>query len=184
MPKSKRNKIVHLTKVKKKGKDHKEDMAKNLETYLAQYKRVYVFDFEATKSDRIMLFRNWMKEHGRVFAGKNKVSTSTFESYGKKTNTKYDNLIEQIKGHKGLLFTDMEPEEFVSKLADVFPAFSSKLVGHAEIAPKSRVINQSGDTRDGATSSPAKESVADGSHLDKEKKVKKNPKTVVQFVKA
>ncbi len=46
MPKSKRNKVVSLTKVKKKGREAKEEMVENVQEALTNYKKCFVLSFE------------------------------------------------------------------------------------------------------------------------------------------
>lgn len=135
MPKSKRNKIVHLTQVKKKGKDHKEDLMKQLEEYVAKFKRVYIFDFEQAKSDRIMNLRLKLKDIGRIFSGKNSLVSLTLKTIGTRTNTDFDELSKQVAGHRGLLFTDVECSKLLSILDGEMPEFCKKLLGYAQIAP-------------------------------------------------
>lgn len=142
MPKSKSNKIVHLTQVKKKGKDHKEDLLKQLEQYGEKFARVYLFDFEQTKSDRIMLLRTRLKEHGRIFSGKNSLVSLALRNLGSRSNTNYDKLIKQVSGHRGLLFTDLPVDKLTDLLSDELPEFRQKLVGCAEIR---RPANASSD---------------------------------------
>lgn len=140
MPKSKRNKIVHLTQVKKKGKDHKEDLMKQVEQYVKQFGRVYLFDFEQTKSDRIMNLRLKIKDHGRIFAGRNSIVAATLKSVGTKTKTDYEHLVRHIKGHKGLLFSDIEQSELIQFLDKETPEFREKLQGYASLKAKGDAI--------------------------------------------
>lgn len=134
MAKSKRNKIVHLTQVKKKGKDHKEDLIKQVEQYVTQFKRVFIFDFDQTKSDRIMALRLKLKQFGRIFAGLNSISELTFNNIGKRTNTNYEQLVKQVVGKKGLLFTDLSKDKLMEILDKELPEFCKKLVGYAHIS--------------------------------------------------
>ena len=46
MPKSKRNKVVALTKVKKKGREAKEEMIEEIQKAVTTYKRCFVLSFE------------------------------------------------------------------------------------------------------------------------------------------
>lgn len=133
MPKSKRNKIVHLTQVKKKGKDHKEDLMKSLEQYVDQYEFVYFFDFDQTKSDRIMNLRLKLKEHGRIFAGRNSLVSLALRNVGARTNTNYSGLVRQVTGHRGLFFTNIECDKFVALLEDESAEFREKLLGYAKL---------------------------------------------------
>lgn len=134
MPKSKRNKIVHLTQVKKKGKDHKEDLIKQLEQNVTHFKRVFIFDFEKTKSDRIMELRLKLKKHGRIFSGKNSLASLALKTIGSKKKINFDELISQISGHRGLLFTDLDKAKLMDILNKERPEFCKKLLGYAQIA--------------------------------------------------
>lgn len=141
MPKSKKNKIVHLTQVKKKGKDHKEDLMKQIEQYVAQFSKVYLFNFDSTKSDRIMLLRLRLKEFGRIFAGRNAVVTAGLKAISSRTGTNFDDLIHQITGHRGLLFTDASVDKIVDIIEKVVPEFKEKLLGYARIAPDTKIMD-------------------------------------------
>lgn len=172
MPKSKRNKIVHLTQVKKKGKDHKEDLAKQLETYCAQFKSVYLFDIDQTKSDRLLQLRVRLKEYGRIFAGRNTIVTLTLKSYGDKCGLDFANLIEQISGHRALFFADIKKDDLVNLLSNELPEFCPKLLGHASIDPKT-----------GAKKSKTKANNKAGDSDIKKDSAQKDKKIKVQFVK-
>lgn len=172
MPKSKRNKIVHLTKVKKKGKDHVEELKKQIEEYVTKFRLVYLFDFDQTKSDLIMKMRLRFKGIGRVFAGRNSAVVQTLQTIGKRTNTNFDDLIEQVNGHRGLLFTDMENEAMVQLLDEEQPEFLKKLQGYAHIAPETEPMEVDSDKK-----SPSKKTV-----LKKAKK-RSGEKRQVKFVK-
>lgn len=176
MPKSKRNKIVHLTQVKKKGKDHKEDLMKQVEQYIAQFKRVFIFDFDQTKSDRIMNLRLKLKDIGRIFAGRNSLVSLTLKQVGTKTNTDFDELIQQVAGHRGLLFTDISSEKLMDLLDKEVPEFCEKLLGYSQIAPETVVMDVvEGDTNEGATGKKKKKAKA--------KKMTSDGKRAVKFVK-
>lgn len=146
MAKSKRNKIVHLTQVKKKGKDHKEDLMKQIEQYVTQFSKVYIFNFDSTKSDRIMLLRLRLKEFGRIFAGRNAVVTAGLKAISSRTGTNFDDLINQITGHRGLLFTDASVDKIVDIIDKTVPEFREKLLGYVHIAPDTKVMDVDEET--------------------------------------
>ena len=50
MPKSKRNKVVALTKVKSKGRPGKEDLVKKVREAVEEYKNSFVVSFENIRS--------------------------------------------------------------------------------------------------------------------------------------
>ena len=61
MPKSKRNKIVSLSKIKKKGKEHKESVVNVITEPTENYNSVYVFSFENRRSPKFKEFREQLK---------------------------------------------------------------------------------------------------------------------------
>lgn len=169
MPKSKRNKIVHLTQVRKKGKDHKEDLIKQLEENVAKFERVFVFNFDSVKSDRIMALRVKLKEHGRIFAGRNSLATLTLKTIGSRTSTDFSELDEQIVGHRGLLFTDLERDKLVELLdRENQSEFLKRLIGFAKIAPETTTMDVDGDTKGSATKTKKRK------QKEKQKKAKKS----------
>lgn len=180
MPKSKRNKIVHLTQVRKKGKDHKDDLAKQLETYCAQFTKVYIFDIDQTKSDRLTLLRVRLKQHGRIFAGRNSIVTSTLKSYGDKCHLNYGDLIDQVAGKRGLFFSNIEKDDLVKLLSDELPEFCPKLLGHANIAPKTGIQQ---NKKASAKKSSAAITATAGDDASPKKEAKQEQKTKVKFVK-
>ena len=46
MPKSKRNKVLSLTKTKKKGREAKEEMVETIQQAITNYKKAFVLSFE------------------------------------------------------------------------------------------------------------------------------------------
>lgn len=50
MPKSKRNKMVSLTKTKKKGREGKEELVDKIQDCCDQYKHAYIVSYENMRS--------------------------------------------------------------------------------------------------------------------------------------
>ena len=73
MPKSKRNKIVALTKVKKKGRSGKEDLVEKIQQSLDEYKHNYVLSFENMRAGPFKTLAHKMRSDSKFFLGKNKV---------------------------------------------------------------------------------------------------------------
>ena len=73
MPKSKRNKMVSLTKVKKKGREGKEELVEKVQDYLGEYEHSYVVSFENMRSGPFKRMQNQMAGNTKFFLGKNKV---------------------------------------------------------------------------------------------------------------
>ena len=73
MPKSKRNKVVAMTKVKTKGRSGKEDLVKQVQAALEEYRNTFVVSFTDIRSGPFKVIANAWREDSRFFLGKNKV---------------------------------------------------------------------------------------------------------------
>jgi len=73
MPKSKRNKVIALTKVKKKGRSGKEDLVEKIQEALDEYKYNYVASFENMRAGPFKQLAHNMRKDSKFFLGKNKV---------------------------------------------------------------------------------------------------------------
>ena len=73
MPKSKRNKVVALTKVKTKGRAGKEDLVVKVRDALDQYRNAFVVSFTNIRSGPFKVVANNWREDSKFFLGKNKV---------------------------------------------------------------------------------------------------------------
>ncbi|KAL4199468.1 hypothetical protein AMTRI_Chr03g51290 [Amborella trichopoda] len=73
MPESKRNKVLTLSKTKKKGREHKELTVNSLRQALDEYTSVYVFTFENMRNVKFKEFTERLKPTSRFFLGSNKV---------------------------------------------------------------------------------------------------------------
>ena len=73
MPKSKRNKVVALTKVKTKGREGKEQLVETVRDAMDNYKNAFVVSFENMRAGPFKHLAFKMREDSRFFLGKNKV---------------------------------------------------------------------------------------------------------------
>jgi mRNA turnover protein 4 len=72
MPKSKRDKVVHLTKTDKKGTVLKERLINDVREQVDEYARAFIFDVENMRNTKLKEVRDdWRTS--RMFLGKNKV---------------------------------------------------------------------------------------------------------------
>lgn len=106
MPKSKRNKVVALTKTKKKGRLIKDKLVDSLREASTQYKSVYLFRPENMRNNSLKKVRNdWMGS--KMFLGKNKVMVYAL---GDTADTEIVEgiapLTQRLVGNCGLLFTN------------------------------------------------------------------------------
>ena len=73
MPRSKRNKVVPLTKVKRKGRSGKETLVENVRDAIDAYTNAYVLSFDAIRAGPFKTLAFKMREDSKFFLGKNKV---------------------------------------------------------------------------------------------------------------
>lgn len=86
MPKSKRNKVIPLTKTKKTiDKDRKVELVDKVHNYLDEFSYVYVFRYKNMTNLPMQELRNYWKD-SKFVIGKNKVLQI---SLGKSEDTSY-----------------------------------------------------------------------------------------------
>ena len=86
MPKSKRNKVIPLTKTKKTiDKDRKVDLVDKVHNYLDEFSFVYVFRYKNMTNLPMQELRNYWKD-SKFVIGKNKV---LHIALGKSEDTSY-----------------------------------------------------------------------------------------------
>ncbi|KXZ52184.1 hypothetical protein GPECTOR_10g814 [Gonium pectorale] len=112
MPKSKRNKVVSLTKVKKKDRQWKEGLLEKIRQSLDTYPNVYVFKYYNMRNESFKPLREDLKESSRFVLG----STALMQvALGKSEADEYkaglSKLSEHVKGTVGLFFTKLSHEE-------------------------------------------------------------------------
>jgi mRNA turnover protein 4 len=130
MPKSKRSKLVSLTRIEKKNCDSKVALVEDLRECLDSYASIYTFSVSNMRNAKLKDVRQAWK-HSRFFFGKNKVMAVAL---GKGPEDEYKPdlhlVAESLSGNIGLLFTNKlrtEVEEYVS-------LFLVALCRHAYIA--------------------------------------------------
>lgn len=106
MPKSKRNKVVSLTKVKKKGRLIKDKLVESIRDAGTKYKSVYLFRPENMRNNSLKNVRNeWAGS--KMFLGKNKVMQYALGSQvDQQLMEGVYPLAQRIEGNCGLLFTN------------------------------------------------------------------------------
>ena len=111
MPRSKRNKVVSLTKVKKKGREAKEEMVENIQQALTNYKRCFVLSFENMRTGPFKKIQNQMRD-SKFFIGKNKViQVALGRSPEEETADNSHQLSKYLRGQVCLLFTNKTEKE-------------------------------------------------------------------------
>ena len=112
MPRSKRNKVLALTKVKKKGRGAKEEMVESIQQALGEFKRCFVLSFENMRTGPFKKIQNTMRESCRFFIGKNKVmQVALGRSPEEETADNAHLLSKYLRGQVCLLFTNSGEDE-------------------------------------------------------------------------
>ena len=118
MPKSRRDKVVALTQTKKKDREWKGGLIENVREALDAYASVYVFRCANLRNNTFKDLKADLSETSRFFMGSNKVLQVAL---GKgPEDEQRDNLhkiSEHVKGHAGLVFTNLTKEDLESALA-------------------------------------------------------------------
>jgi len=121
MPKSKRAKVVALTKVKKRPKDKKDTLIDEIRDSCEKYSRIYLVSLENERNNFIQEIRKKLRP-GRLICAKNKVMQvalgTTPES---ECQDNLHQLAEMIVDKCGLLFTDQSPAEIEAIFAEYRP---------------------------------------------------------------
>ena len=73
MPRSKRNKVVALTKVKKQGKSAKDDLIEKVQEAVDTYKNTFVVSFDNMRAGPFKNVALKSRDDSKFFLGKNKV---------------------------------------------------------------------------------------------------------------
>lgn len=113
MPKSKRQKLVSLTKTQKKGAQLKEKLVQELRECADKYNSIYIFHVENTRNTKLKEMRRIWGE-SRFFFGKNKVMAHALgRNPEEEHKANLHKLARRIEGDCGLLFTDSSKEEVI-----------------------------------------------------------------------
>lgn len=130
MPRSKRQRLVTLSKVSKKGREWKEGVIESVRDAVDKYPSIYVFKYKDMKNKAFKGLREKLRDSSRFFLGSNKVlQVALGREASDEVRENASKLSEHIKGHVGLLFTELPIEkvrkESTSQSATVLSSFSS-----------------------------------------------------------
>ncbi|GJP39031.1 hypothetical protein CLOM_g23424 [Closterium sp. NIES-68] len=120
MPKSKRNRLVTLSRVTKKGREQKESLVEAVRAAVEEYSDVYVFEFDNMRNTKLKELRDELKGSCRFFLGANKVLQVAL---GRDKATEHREGLhrcsELIEGHRGLLFTSLPKEQVEKRFSEL-----------------------------------------------------------------
>jgi mRNA turnover protein 4 len=118
MPRSKRNKVISLTKVDSKGRKLKQKHIDTIRLAVDEYTSIYTFSYENMRTVNFTDVRADFKD-SKLFMGKNSISQLAL---GRTPEEEYkDNLrsvSKQLKGSTGLLFTNKTKKDVVKYFKD------------------------------------------------------------------
>lgn len=121
MPKSKRNKVVSLTKVKKKDRDIKDKHIEEIRTACGKYSRVFLISIENERNTFMQEMRKQLRP-GKIICAKNKVMQLALGTTpAQECQDNIHKIAKRITGHCGLLFTNKEPVEVQTLFANYRP---------------------------------------------------------------
>ncbi|PVU99331.1 hypothetical protein BB559_000804 [Furculomyces boomerangus] len=133
MPRSKRQKIVSLTKTEAKGKEHKEKLIDTIKECCDKYEYIWVYSVKNMRNAYLKNVRNKLKT-SRFFYGRNKVMV---KALGSEKESEYkqniSSLSKKLVGEVGLFFTSESPEsitEYFDELREYDYARSGFLCPH------------------------------------------------------
>ena len=119
MPKSKRNKVVPLTQVKKRGLEAKEELVTKVLAALDSHKYSYVLSMDNIRSVPLKSMQSQMKDTTRFFLGKNKVMMKALGiSPESEPSDNTARLSRFLTGQVCLAFSNLAPAEFETKLGE------------------------------------------------------------------
>lgn len=126
MPRSKRNKVVSLTKTGPKGRDLKSKYVESIRDAVDEYKNIFVFSYTNMRARQFKDVRvDW--RDSRMFMGKNSVAKVAL---GRTPEEEYKDNLRHVggllEGNVGLLFTDKSKKETLKYFKNFHPAEFAK----------------------------------------------------------
>ncbi|CAA2933976.1 mRNA turnover 4 homolog [Olea europaea subsp. europaea] len=129
MPKSKRNRAVTLSKTKKKGREHKENVVNAIRESVEKYGSVYVFTFENMRNLKFKEFRDQLKSSSRFFLGSNKVmQVALGRSAADEIRPGLHKISKLLRGDSGICFTSL-PKQEVERLFNEYEEYDFARTG-------------------------------------------------------
>ncbi|KAI1870466.1 uncharacterized protein JN550_005394 [Neoarthrinium moseri] len=148
MPKSKRNRVVHMTQVAKKTREHKDRLFETIREAVPEYQHVFVISMENTRNTHIQEVRQELSD-SRIFLGK---TTLMSRALGKTPEEavadNIDQLAPHLSGSVGLLLTNRAPadvQSYLSSLSAVDFARAGTEASRGFTIPAGHVMSMGGE---------------------------------------
>ncbi|KAL2048150.1 hypothetical protein N7G274_000061 [Stereocaulon virgatum] len=123
MPRSKRAKIVHLSKTQKKGKELTLRLYANIQECIPKYPYIYVFNVHNMRNTYLKDVRTQLSSDSRIFFGKTKAMAHALGHTPSTTSSPNLHLLTpHLRGSVGLLFTPRSPDTITSYFSAFRPA--------------------------------------------------------------
>jgi len=121
MPKSKRNKVISLTKVKKKDRDAKDGHIDKVRTCCEKFPRVYLIGIENERNHFMQEVRKRLRP-GEIICAKNKVMQLALGmTAAQECQDNIHKIANRISGPCALLFTEKPPAEIQQLFTEYRP---------------------------------------------------------------
>ncbi|EPS93383.1 hypothetical protein FOMPIDRAFT_1136298 [Fomitopsis schrenkii] len=119
MPKSKRQKLVSLTKVSKKTREQKNALLKEVQENADKWEYCWLFEVGNMRNAHLKTVRKLWKDSARIFFGRGAVMAKALgTTLEEEHRMGLHKLAKQIKGQVGLFFTSSPPSEVLEWFAD------------------------------------------------------------------
>ncbi|KAF5382716.1 hypothetical protein D9615_002914 [Tricholomella constricta] len=119
MPRSKRSKLVSLTKVEKKTKEQKNAMMQELQENAEKWRYCWLFEVGSMRNAHLKTVRKLWKDSARIFLGRGAVMAKALGLTPEEEHRAgIHKLAKQIKGQVGVLFTNSPPQEVIDWFVD------------------------------------------------------------------
>lgn len=139
MPKSKRAKVIPLTKTQAKTREHKGKLIDRIRDALDEYSDVYTFTLHNSRTNILQQVREERKGDSRIFLGNNKlmmIALGREEATSQRPNL--HKLTPFLTGLSGLLLTNLSKKE----AKEYFQSFGASVYARVgDVATKKLVLN-------------------------------------------
>ncbi|KAL1606400.1 mRNA turnover and ribosome assembly protein [Paraconiothyrium brasiliense] len=156
MPKSKRAKVVHLSKTDKKGKELSQKLFANVQEAADNFQYIFVFAVENMRNSYLKEVRAEFSD-SRFFFGKTKVMAKALgQTPAEEHLTNLSKLAPYLAGNVGLFFTNREPSEVI----EYFSAYSQTDFARAGVTATQTFTVPAGVVYSTGGQQPAEDDVA------------------------